>query len=97
MNTLAALIEKVVPALGDLKGHLLSLRASIHEAAIRYPDLGPTLEAKVAEIDARIALLDEATTPEGLAALGKVVIEELAALPHAGIRPAFHPGDVTGG
>ena len=80
--TVAELIAKAAPALTGLDAFLVGL-------ASRYPDLAPVIEPK-------LLALRSATTADGLFALGKQVMAELAALPSTGLDPRQSPSNLAG-
>jgi hypothetical protein len=96
-KSVAEAIAAGVPALGNIRDTLVKSREALINAAKSYPDLAPSVEKALAEIDAKIAVLDGVMNADYLAALGLTVLRELAALPSTGLSPTFHPGSVTGG
>lgn len=96
MNSVALWIAKAIPALGNLKDVMLDARASLVSARAQLPDLASVFDARIADLDAKIAALDQAADSTSLAELAVTVGKELLALKE-GLKPKFHPGDVTGG
>ncbi len=80
--TVAELIAKAAPALGELDDFLAQL-------VVDYPDAADIIQPK---LDA----LRAASTADGLFQLGKEVMAELAALPKTGIDPRLHRSDLAG-
>ena len=76
------IIAKAAPALAGFADALVDIMK-------KYPDLASVLQPK---IDA----LRAAGSAEGLFALGKQVMAELAALPSTGLDPKRHPSDLAG-
>lgn len=79
--TIADLIAKAVPALGDLRDALAQARSE-------YPDLAPMLDPKIAALEA-------AASPEGLRQLGVTVIHELSDPSSFTKDPKSHPSDFS--
>lgn len=92
--TIAELIAKAAPALGDVKAFLLKQREGIVDLKARFPDLASFYDEQIAELDAKVAALDEAASGENLAALAVTVVHELAGIKH-GLKPASHAGDAV--
>jgi hypothetical protein len=94
-------IEKLIliaaPALSGLRTSLVQARDALVQALALAPDFAASINARIADLDAKIAILDSTADAAGLATLGVAVVKELAALPKEGLKPTFHPGDVTGG
>ena len=91
------MVEIAVPALSGLRTSLVQARDALIQAKALAPDFAAAIDARIADINAKIAILDSTSDPAGLAQLGITVVRELAALPKEGLKPATHAGDVTGG
>ena len=96
-KSIAEVIAAAIPALGDVRDTLIAAKDALLAKADEFPDAKPAITEAVSEIDAKLAILDGATSGEALRALGVTVMNELAALPSTGLQPLFHSGSVTGG
>lgn len=98
MIVLDTLIGKYAPLLGSMKQFLLDRRAILASIKAQYPKEWTTkVDLEIAAIDEKIKVLDGTLSPVDLAALGKTILDELAALPSTGLKPTPKAGAVTGG
>jgi hypothetical protein len=96
-KSIAEAIAAGIPALGDVRDTLLSARDSLISFGSQYPDLKGKTDKAIAEIDAKLKVLDTAMSGEALRQLGVTVLTELAAIPSEGLKPLYHAGAGTGG
>jgi len=76
---------------------MVTARAAMVQMRDQFPDLAEVMAERIVELDKQIAMLDSIMDFQGLTQLGFTVVGELKALPKEGLKPRFHPGDVSGG
>lgn len=97
MKSIAQVLAEAVPAVGDLKAFLVERRAELVKFKEEWPDTAPAVDRQIAELDAKVAVLDSVIDATALRDLAIVVVKELGDIPSQGLQPKPHPGDVTGG
>lgn len=97
IRTVADVIGKAVPALANLRSKTAEKIAQLRTLQEEYPDLSDQWQAIIDELEEDLAALDTVASPDVLANLSITAVQELLGLPKTGLRPASHPGDVTGG
>lgn len=80
-------------AADGLKQTLERTREALVKSKELLPDLAPQFDKEIAEIDEKLAALDEPLTPASILALSRAVLPELFEISHGHINPRKHAGD----
>ena len=99
-NSLEEVLDEAAKLIGSgsrSREFLMKQREQIAALKEQFPSMADAIDRALAGVDAQIAKLDLAATPENIALLPVTLVAELARFKSEGFDRGRHPGSVTGG
>lgn len=92
MKSIFDALAKANEQIANLRATLLNARNALAAQVDQFPDLADALNPQIADIDAKIAVLESPMEPAALAALAASVLAELKQVGTLHFTPTPHAG-----